>query len=147
MVRAMAKEAEATRERKAALIRASGEEESATKLREAAKLLTGTPVGLELRHLQTLERIAKEPNQTTYVLPQSLLDDSDSLVATAMAGTMTGKDGHMPVFDNDDDDNQRLQMEPQESNDNSGLNMTLGQVLEQLMGDSRGGDGNEPVFR
>ena len=65
MVRAMAKEAEATREKMAAMIRADDEYRVALKLIKPARILGSDPVAVELRRLQTLERIAKENNQTT----------------------------------------------------------------------------------
>ena len=145
MIRALAKEAEATRERKAALIRASGEYESAQKLKDAASLLTHTPVGLELRQLQTLERISKEPNQQTYVIPDSVLNDPDSLIATGMAGTFGNNDSHMPVFDNDNDDNDINDIDnSNDGNSNNNSNIMLSQLMDMLQGNS---DGNEPVFR
>jgi len=72
MVRAMAKEAEATREKMAAIIRADGEFRAAQKLAEAAKILEHDPIAVELRRLQTLERIAKEKSQTTLVVPMQV---------------------------------------------------------------------------
>jgi len=76
MVRAMAKEAEATREKMAAVIRADGEYRAAMKLAEAAKILKNNPIAVELRRLQTLERIAKEKNQTTLVVPMQVFQQS-----------------------------------------------------------------------
>ena len=76
MVRAMAKEAEATRERKAAMIRADGEYRSAIKLAQAAHELGNDDIAVELRRLQTLERIAKEKNQTTLLVPMKVFNDS-----------------------------------------------------------------------
>ena len=72
MVRAMAKEAEASREKTAAMIRADGEYQAAVKLKEAAHILNQDPTAVELRRLQTLERIAKEKNQTTLVVPMHI---------------------------------------------------------------------------
>ena len=74
MVRAMAKEAEATREKMAAMIRADGEYRAAIKLTKAAEILESDPVAVELRRLQTLERIAKEKNQTTLVVPMNIFN-------------------------------------------------------------------------
>ncbi|ETO31202.1 Band 7 protein [Reticulomyxa filosa] len=87
MVRAMAKEAEATREKMAAMIRADGEYQAAVKLAEAAKILRNNPVAVELRRLQTLERIAKEKNQTTLVVPMQVFQQvQETLKSTDSAG-------------------------------------------------------------
>ena len=64
MQRAMATEAEATREAKAKVIAADGEQRSALALREAGELLSKSPVSLHLRYLQTLTNIAAEKNST-----------------------------------------------------------------------------------
>merc|ERR550539_265477 len=79
MVRAMAKEAEATRERKAAMIRADGEYRSAIKLAQAAHELGSDDIAVELRRLQTLERIAKEKNQTTLLVPMKVFNNTDGV--------------------------------------------------------------------
>ncbi len=65
MQRAMAKQAEAERERRAKIISAEGEFEAAAKLSEAAKVLAQEPTALQLRYLQTLREIATENNSTT----------------------------------------------------------------------------------
>lgn len=73
MKRAMAKQAEAERERRAAIITAEGEKASAQAVSEAAALLSRTPGGLNIRTLQTLEKISVEPSQKTLVvLPTEL---------------------------------------------------------------------------
>lgn len=73
MKRAMAKQAEAERERRAAIITAEGEKASAKAVSEAAKMLSETPGGLNIRTLQTLEKISVEPSQKTLVvLPTEL---------------------------------------------------------------------------
>lgn len=79
MVRAMAKEAEASREKKAAMIRADGEYRSAIKLAQAAQVLENDDVAVELRRLQTLERIAKEKNQTTLLVPMQIFNTAGSM--------------------------------------------------------------------
>jgi len=68
MKRAMAKQAEAERERRAAIISAEGEKSAATAVAAAAKLLSETPGGLNIRTLQTLEKISTDPSQKTVVL-------------------------------------------------------------------------------
>jgi regulator of protease activity HflC (stomatin/prohibitin superfamily) len=73
MKRAMAKQAEAERERRAAIITAEGEKASAQAVSDAAALLSKTPGGLNIRTLQTLEKISVEPSQKTLVvLPTEL---------------------------------------------------------------------------
>ncbi|MBW1991209.1 MAG: slipin family protein [Deltaproteobacteria bacterium] len=65
MQRAMAKQAEAERERRAKVINAEGEYQAAAKMTEAAKVLAEEPISLQLRYLQTLREIAAEKNSTT----------------------------------------------------------------------------------
>ncbi|HPL09634.1 MAG TPA: slipin family protein [Smithellaceae bacterium] len=65
MKRAMAKQAEAERERRAKVINAEGEFQAAQKLIEAAALMGTQPMSLQLRYLQTLNQIAAENNSTT----------------------------------------------------------------------------------
>ena len=75
MKRAMAKQAEAERERRANIINADGEKAAANTLAEAAKILTTTPGAINLRTLNTLERISTEPSQkTTFLFPIELID-------------------------------------------------------------------------
>lgn len=75
MKRAMAKQAEAERERRAAIISAEGEKASATAVAEAAHLLAQTPGALNIRTLQTLEKISADPSQKTVILlPTDLAD-------------------------------------------------------------------------
>jgi regulator of protease activity HflC (stomatin/prohibitin superfamily) len=74
MQRAMAKQAEAERERRAKVINAEGEFQAAAKLGEAAEVLTRYPVAVQLRYLQTMREIASERNTTTFFpLPMDLL--------------------------------------------------------------------------
>lgn len=65
MQRAMAKQAEAERERRAKVINAEGEFQAAQKLVEAARLMSDQPMALQLRYLQTLVQIGAENNSTT----------------------------------------------------------------------------------
>jgi len=64
MVRAIAKQAEAERERRAKVINAEGEFQAATRLAEAAEIIMKEPAALQLRYLQTLNQIAAENNST-----------------------------------------------------------------------------------
>jgi len=74
MQRAMAKQAEAEREKRAKIIHASGEFEAAAKLGEAAKIIGEQPATLQLRYLQTLTEIANEKNSTIiFPLPIELM--------------------------------------------------------------------------
>ena len=68
MKRAMAKQAEAERERRANIINADGEKAAAETLAEAAQILANTPAAINLRTLTTLERISAEPSQKTMIL-------------------------------------------------------------------------------
>lgn len=64
MQRAMAKQAEAERERRAKVIHAEGEFQASTKLRDAAEVISDEPIALQLRFLQTLTEVASEKNST-----------------------------------------------------------------------------------
>ncbi len=75
MQRAMAKQAEAERERRAKVINAEGECQAAVKLIEAAKLMENHPMALQMRYLQTLSEIATENNSTTiFPFPMELME-------------------------------------------------------------------------
>ena len=65
MKRAIAKQAEAERERRAKVINAEGEFQAAQKLADAASVIASQPIALQLRYLQTLTVIASENNSTT----------------------------------------------------------------------------------
>ena len=65
MQRAMAKQAEAERERRAKVIGAEGEFQAAQKLADAAQIISLQPIALQLRYLQTLREVAAENNSTT----------------------------------------------------------------------------------
>src|SRR6266542_1376235 len=66
MQRAMSKQAEAERERRAKVINAEGEFQAAAKLSEAADVLTRFPIAVQLRYLQTMREIASERKTTTF---------------------------------------------------------------------------------
>ena len=81
MIRAIAKQAEAERERRAKVIHAAGEEQAAGKLVEAANLLATQGSAMQLRYLQTLTEIAGEKSSTiVFPLPVSLLEGFEKLV-------------------------------------------------------------------
>jgi regulator of protease activity HflC (stomatin/prohibitin superfamily) len=67
MKRAMAKQAETERERRAKIINAEGEFQAAEKLVQAAGMIAAQPIALQLRFLQTMAEIASEHNTTTFV--------------------------------------------------------------------------------
>ena len=74
MQRAMARQAEAEREKRAKIIHAAGEFEAAAKLGQAANVIAAEPVALQLRYLQTLTEIGLEKNTTiVFPLPVDLL--------------------------------------------------------------------------
>ena len=75
MKRAMAKQAEAERERRAVIINAEGEKAAAKQVAEAAEMLSKMPGGITIRTLQTLEKISVEPSQkTVFILPTDIID-------------------------------------------------------------------------
>lgn len=74
MLRAIARQAEAERERRAKIIHADGEYQAAQKLADAAKIIASEPMSLQLRYLQTLTEIAAEKNSTTiFPIPIDLI--------------------------------------------------------------------------
>ena len=75
MQRAIARQAEAERERRAKVINAEGEYQAATRLSEAAVIIAKEPTALQLRYLQTLVEVAAEKNSTTiFPIPIDLLE-------------------------------------------------------------------------
>jgi regulator of protease activity HflC (stomatin/prohibitin superfamily) len=86
MKRAMAKQAEAERERRAKIIHAEGEYQASTRLADAAKIMDN-PIALQLRYLQTLTEIATEKNSTTiFPIPIDLIKPFISLMEKKSAG-------------------------------------------------------------
>lgn len=78
MQRAMARQAEAEREKRAKIIAAEGEALSAQKLGDAADVMAAHPIALQLRNLQTLNEIAQEKN-STIVFPAQFMDTVSDL--------------------------------------------------------------------
>ena len=72
MIRAIAKQAEAERDRRAKVIHAEGEYQASEKLLDAAKILAQSPEAMQLRYLQTLANIADNGNSSTIVFPAPL---------------------------------------------------------------------------
>jgi regulator of protease activity HflC (stomatin/prohibitin superfamily) len=95
MLRAMAKQAEAERERRSKIIHAEGEFNAAQKLVDAAALLATQPMTLQLRYLQTLTEIGVEKNTTiVFPLPLELMTLLNKTVQTADAAkTSFGQQG------------------------------------------------------
>ncbi len=92
MQRAMAKQAEAEREKRAKIIHAQGEFEASARLADAADQLNRTPTALQLRYMQTLTEIAVEKNSTIiFPLPIDLI--------TALLPNLAGRNGHTPLGD------------------------------------------------
>ena len=80
MQRAMAKEAEAERERRAKIVAAEGEFQAATKLGEAADVITKHPVALQLRTLQTMAEISTEKS-STIIFPAQFMNTVQEAIA------------------------------------------------------------------
>jgi regulator of protease activity HflC (stomatin/prohibitin superfamily) len=75
MIRAIAKQAEAERTRRAKVIHAEGEMQAAQKLTEAAVILNEQPQAMQLRYLQTLTEIASDKSSTVvFPLPMDLIE-------------------------------------------------------------------------
>lgn len=88
MLRAMAKQAEAERERRAKIIHAEGEFNAAAKLVDAAQLMATQPMTLQLRYLQTLTEIGVEKNTTiVFPLPLEMMNLLNKTLLTTGTGT------------------------------------------------------------
>ena len=85
MQRAMAREAEAIREKRARLIKAEAESEASLKLVDAAKLIATSPGALELRRLQMVSEVGAEHNTTTIVLLPSDFVNAANAIANGYA--------------------------------------------------------------
>lgn len=83
MKRAIAKQAEAEREKRARIILAEGESQAAQKMKEAATLYAGVPAAIKLRELQTLAEIAREKN--LIVVTQSQTTEAGNIAALSQA--------------------------------------------------------------
>ena len=91
MQRAMAKQAEAERERRAKIIAAEGELQASVKLGEAATVMATSPGALQLRQLQTMVEISAEKNSTIiFPIPIELLE------AFQAVSRLTGQGGQQP---------------------------------------------------
>jgi regulator of protease activity HflC (stomatin/prohibitin superfamily) len=88
MQRAMAKEAEAERERRAKIVAAEGEYQAAVKLGQAADIITQHPVALQLRTLQTMAEISVEKN-STIIFPAQFMTTVQDAIATLARDSST----------------------------------------------------------
>jgi regulator of protease activity HflC (stomatin/prohibitin superfamily) len=95
MIRAIAKQAEAERERRAKIIHAEGEEQAAAKLVEAAQRLSAQGEAIQLRYLQTLTEIAGEKSSTiVFPLPMNMLSAIQGILSTSGShGAPPAQDG------------------------------------------------------
>ncbi|MCC7494327.1 MAG: slipin family protein [Fimbriimonadaceae bacterium] len=90
MQRAMAKEAEALREKRARLIKAEAEQEASEKLTDAARLIASHPAALELRRMQMLTEIGAEQNSTTIVMmPSDFVTLAHEVTSTLQQARLT----------------------------------------------------------
>src|SRR6266581_3607105 len=87
MQRAMAKEAEAERERRAKIVAAEGEYQAAVKLGQAADIITQHPVALQLRTLQTMAEISIEKN-STIIFPAQFMTTVQEAFATLQSDSL-----------------------------------------------------------
>ena len=99
MQRAIAREAEAIREKRARIIKAEGEMEAAAKLTEAAKLIGAHPAALEIRRLQTISEVGAEHNSTTVLtipggIPRRCLGVRASAIRCNISGVIAWVSGH-----------------------------------------------------
>ncbi len=92
MQRAMARQAEAEREKRAKVIHAQGEYQAAETLRQAAKIISVEPAAIQLRYLQTLTEIAGEKNSTIIPIPLEISNTIHALgKAVALPGSGTNE--------------------------------------------------------
>ena len=99
MQRAMAKEAEAIREKRSRLIKASAEQEASIKLAEASQNMSANPAALELRRLQMLTEIGAENNTTTIVMmPSDFINAARTLSQSSPQSSSNGFPFNPEVF-------------------------------------------------
>ncbi len=94
MQRAMAREAEAIREKRARIIKAEAELEASQKLSEAAEQITHNPLGLELRRMQMISEVGAEQNTTTIVMMPSEFVTLARAVGEHLTGKPSAANGH-----------------------------------------------------
>jgi regulator of protease activity HflC (stomatin/prohibitin superfamily) len=87
MIRAIARQAEAERERRAKIIHAEGEAEAAANLEKAAEMMARQPAAIQLRYLQTLVEIGSEKNTTVvFPLPMDILSNVGRILEKMAGG-------------------------------------------------------------
>ena len=92
MHRAMARQAEAEREKRAKVIHAQGEYQAAETLRQAAKIISIEPAALQLRYLQTLTEIAGEKNSTIIPIPLEITNTLNTIIKKGgISGSVTNE--------------------------------------------------------
>jgi regulator of protease activity HflC (stomatin/prohibitin superfamily) len=92
MQRAMAKEAEAIREKRARIIKAAAEQEASIKLAEASQVISANPAALELRRMQMLTEIGAENNTTTIVMmPSDFINAAKRLAEPTQSSLANGQ--------------------------------------------------------
>jgi regulator of protease activity HflC (stomatin/prohibitin superfamily) len=91
MQRAMAQEAQATREKRARIIKAEAEQESALKLVDAARMITDMPLALELRRMQMITEVGAEQNTTTIVMMPSEFISAAEMAAKALGAKLDSR--------------------------------------------------------
>jgi regulator of protease activity HflC (stomatin/prohibitin superfamily) len=92
MQRAMARQAEAEREKRAKVIHAQGEYQAAETLRQAAKIISIEPAALQLRYLQTLTEIAGEKNSTIIPIPLEIANTLHAITKkSGISGSVTNE--------------------------------------------------------
>lgn len=91
MQRAMAQEAEASREKRARLIKAQAELEASVKLAEASQLIIQNPAALELRRMQMISEVGAEHNSTTVILVPSDIVNMAGSLNTMISNNLTNQ--------------------------------------------------------
>jgi regulator of protease activity HflC (stomatin/prohibitin superfamily) len=97
MQRAMAREAEAMREKRARLIKAEAEQEASAKLAQAAEQITANPLGLELRRMQMISEVGAEQNTTTIIMmPSEFVTLAEKAAASLAPNGAARERGSLP---------------------------------------------------
>jgi regulator of protease activity HflC (stomatin/prohibitin superfamily) len=106
----MAQQAESERDRRAKVIHAEGEFQSATRLRDAAEIIKDHPMAMQMRFLQTLSDIGTE-NNTTVVLPIPL-DLLNLYARPQLAADGLVKSSKVPIIDRRQEENHATSASP-----------------------------------
>ena len=120
MQRAMARQAEAERERRAKVISAHGELEASHELRDAAKILSEAPSSLQLRYLQTLLELGADQNSTVvFPLPMDVV--GPLMNAMERLGTTADQTAHQPQQRATNGGSPHQQAQPASTTDDAGI--------------------------